>query len=356
MNHSQQVAKDNGKFLVTNIQRFSVNDGPGIRSTVFLKGCPLSCAWCHNPENINPYQEFYHNTEKCVRCGACADVCPEGAITPPVKRETKKEPEMAVACCTTPESSAARAVPEEISETEPPQIDREKCTHCMKCVEACKYEALTLVSTLMTVDEVYEEVKRDEMFYQSSGGGMTLSGGEPLMNPEVTLELFKRAKADGIHTALDTTGFAKWEIIEGILDYVDIVLYDIKIIDEEKHKKWTGVSNKLILENARKMAKRGTNMRIRSLVVHNVNYWDPGHAKGVMAFAKSLGESVKGVDILPFHNFAEGKYDQLGRKNVFKGFPNLFQEDIEAYEKIITEGNTWKTTVGGMIGVEQDAA
>ncbi len=279
----------NDKFLVTNIQCFSVNDGPGIRTTVFLKGCPLSCAWRHNPESIHPYQEFYHNTEKCVRCGACAEICPEDAMTRPREKEKKQQPVMDSTCCTTPESSAARAKAkqEEISETDPPQIDRNKCTQCMKCVEACKYEALTLVSSLMTADEAYEEVKRDEMFYESSGGGMTISGGEPLMNPDVTIELFRRAKADGIHTVLDTTGFAKWEIIEKVLDYVDLVLYDIKVIDEEKHKKWTGVSNKLILENARKMAKLGANMRIRSLVVHNVNYWDPGPKKYPGALPKN---------------------------------------------------------------------
>jgi len=134
------------------------------------------------------------------------------------------------------------------------------------------------------------------------------------------------------------------------------VLYDIKVIDEEKHKKWTGVSNKLILENARKIAKRGANMRIRSLVVHNVNYWELGHPKSILAFAKELGGSVKGIDILPFHNFAELKYDQLGRKNVFKGFPNLFSEDVEEYEKIINQGGHWTPTVGGMIGVEKNAA
>jgi pyruvate formate lyase activating enzyme len=354
MSRKQETAASDRKFWITNIQRFSVNDGPGIRTTVFLKGCPLRCAWCHNPEAINPYQEFYHDAEKCVRCGACAAACPEGAITPPSVR--KKRDEFSVTTyCTNPESAAARAKLEaETTETDPPKIDRDLCTYCMKCVDACKYDALTRIGQLVTLDEAYQEVKADEMFYESSGGGMSVSGGEPLMQPEITLELLKRAKKDNIHTVIDTTGFVKWETLDEISDYVDLLLYDIKVIDEEKHKKWTGVSNKIILENARKLAKKGVPMRIRSLVVHNVNYWDLNYPKSVLAFAKELGECVKGIDILPYHNFAGEKYENLGRQYAFKGFPNLFKEDVQDYEDIINADGTFKATVGGMIGVEQN--
>ena len=334
---TQTEAFPNNKFLVTNIQRFSVNDGPGIRTTVFLKGCPLRCAWCHNPECVNPYNEIFHNTEKCVRCGACAEVCPEGAITPP--KEVKKKGNG-------PEEECPDA-----TEISPPRIDRDKCTRCMACVEACKYGAITKVATLMTLEEVLDEAKSDEMFYEKSGGGVTISGGEPLFQPEVTLALLKMFKENGLSTALDTSGFAKWEIIDRVLEYVDIVLFDIKILDDEKHVKWTGVSNVLILENAKKIAERGATMRLRLPVIHDVNYWDLQYPRAVVSLARELGESVAGIDILPFHTLGESKMEHLGRRNFFKQFPNLYEEDVADYVEIVREGGPWQVTVGGMVGV-----
>jgi pyruvate formate lyase activating enzyme len=324
----------------------------------------LRCAWCHNVENINPYQEFFHNIEKCVKCGACAEVCPEEAITPPtVQRRVVEQPSGDASCCgggPTPKSLLTGGQPTaieeeespgEIEEIRPPKIDRDQCTRCMQCVDACKFGALTKVSTLMTLEEVFDEVKSDEMFYQSSGGGMTLSGGEPLAHPEVALALLKRARDNKIHTALDTSAFAKWETLESLLEFVDLVLLDIKTLDDEKHLKWTGVSNALILENARKMAEKGVIMRLRLPIIHDVNFWDLEFPRSVVKFAKELGDSVSGIDILPYHGFAESKCDQLGKDNFFKGFPSLFKEDVEDYEKIIKEGGTWDVTVGGMIGI-----
>lgn len=340
-------------FLATKIQRFSINDGPGIRTTVFLKGCPLRCAWCHNPENINAGQEIFHNTDKCVGCGACAEACPEDAITPPgIQQKGSVESSPGVSCCSGPAAGKPEQNQQNAPEIRPPKIDRDKCTMCLKCVEACKYGAITRASEIMTVDEVMHEVISDELFYQSSGGGMTLSGGEPLMHPDITLALLKRAKESGIHTAIDTSGFIKWETIERVLEYVDLFLLDIKILDDEKHQKWTGVSNRLILENARKMAQNGVKMRLRLPVIHDVNYWDLGYPRSIVKFAKELGASVKGIDILPFHNFAESKYNQLGRDNFFKGFPSLFKEDVYDYEQTIKAGGSWDVSIGGMTGVE----
>lgn len=363
--HSQGGEKT---FLVTNIQRYSVNDGPGIRTTVFLKGCPLRCAWCHNPESINFHQEFFYDEEKCVRCGSCAKVCPEGAIRPPIHRKRVKEEPKVVPIGSLLDkikngtfgseslyenaSETARrlemADEETVPDISPPDFDRQKCTNCMKCVDACEHEALYLASRKTTIDEVYKEVLADTIFYETTGGGLTISGGEPLLQPDVTLELFKRARKDGIHTALDTTGLAKWEIIEEILPYVDLVLFDVKTLDDERHRKWTGVSNVRILKNLRRIAQTGTKIRLRCVVVHNVNYWDTSHPRAIVEFAKSLGDSVDGIDIMPYHNFAEKKYERLGLKYIFKGFPNLFNEDVEEYRQIMAATGPWKPTIGGL--------
>jgi len=346
----QNIASNDEIFLVTNIQRFSVNDGPGIRTTVFLKGCPLNCAWCHNMECKNFYQEFFHNTDKCVRCGACAEACPENAIKPPVMNVSNNdEPPSSpsASCCSSAGSQLAQEA--NVQDIRPPEIDREKCTRCMKCVEACKYGAITLAAKEMTVGQVLAEIENDAIFYESSGGGMTVSGGEPLSQPEITYALLKGAKERNISTALDTSGFAKWEILESMLEYVDVVLLDIKSIDDEKHIKWTGKSNKIILDNARKLARAEVNLRIRLPIIHNVNYWDLEYPRKMVELIEGLGGNISGVDIMPFHGFAEKKAEELGIDYIFKGFPNLFKEDVEDYKQIFEKKNSqWEVTIGGL--------
>lgn len=341
-----QIASNDEVFLVTNIQRFSVNDGPGIRTTVFLKGCPLNCAWCHNQECINSYQEILHNTDKCVRCGACVDVCPEDAITLPIKISFEP-PSPSTSCCSTARSQSVQET--NVQDIRPPEIDRDKCTRCMKCVEVCKYGALTLAAEEMTVGQVLAEVESDATFYESSGGGMTISGGEPLLQPEITCALLKGTKERGIHTALDTSGFAKWEIFENVLEYVDIVLLDIKLLDDENHIKWTDVSNKIILDNARRLARAGVNMRLRLPIIHNVNYWNLEYPRKIIELAEELGGNLSGIDIMPFHSFAEKKCEELGKEYIFKGFPNLFKEDVEDYKRILEKKDRqWEVTIGGL--------
>jgi pyruvate formate lyase activating enzyme len=300
---------------VTNVQRFSINDGPGIRTTIFLKGCPLKCIWCHNPECINSYEEFYYIEKKCTRCGLCAITCPENAITPPGPNG------------------------------EPPVRDREKCNRCMKCVDACPNEALVRVGNFSTIDEIMREVRSDEVFYKHSGGGMTVSGGEPTFHPEFTLELLKEAKKSRIHTVLDTCGYAKWEIYEKLLDYVDLVLVDIKCMDSKKHQEVTGVPNELILSNIKRMAERGTKMRIRLPIIPDVSDSEE-HIERVAEFVKELGESVVGVDLLPFHNWAETKYDQLDRSYAFKGLESMVADDVEDFKQML-ESYGFAVTVGG---------
>ncbi len=241
----------------------------------------------------------------------------------------------------------------EIEAVDPPRIDRDKCTRCLKCVEACAFDALKVVSTLKTVDDIFAEVVKDDLFYKSSGGGFTVSGGEPLMHPEITLALLKRARKEGLHTVLDTCGHANWNTTKPVLDYVDLIMLDIKCLDNAKHKKWVGLSNRLILENAAKLAQCNIRIRLRLPIVHSVNFWDLQYPKDIVKFAKTLGKSIIGIDLLPFHSFAAKKYGNIGRKGYFDDFPNIFKEELEDYKDIISKGGSWQTTIGGLIGVEQ---
>ena len=301
--------------LVTNVQRFSTNDGPGIRTTVFLKGCHLKCPWCHNPECINPYKEFYYLEKNCLKCGHCAEVCPEGAID-------------------------FQGVNGEF-----PKRDRKKCTRCMICVNECPYGALETVGREWTFDELIKEVEADKLFYENSGGGLTVSGGECLDYPEFTAGLLKLAKDAGIHTCLDTSGFAPWKSIEQVLPYTDLVLFDIKCMDSRKHLEATGVSNEIILRNAQKIADATKKMRLRLPIIPGFND-ELRHIEEVVKFARELGPAVEGIDLLPFHNWAEGKYKQLDIVYAFAGVEALFPEHVAEFQKII-ENNGFEVTIGG---------
>ena len=314
-NDLKRVVLMDNNILVTNVQRFSTNDGPGIRTTVFLKGCHLKCTWCHNPECINPYKEFYYLEKKCLKCGHCAEVCPEGAIY----------------------FQGANG--------EFPKRDRKKCTRCMICVNECPYGALEIVGREWTFDELIKEVESDKLFYENSGGGLTVSGGECLNYPEFTAGLLKLAKDAGIHTCLDTSGFAPWESIEQVLHYTDLVLFDIKCMDSRKHLEVTGVSNEIILRNAKKIAAAKKKMRLRLPIIPGVNY-NLQHIEEVVGFAKELGPAVEGIDLLPFHDWAEGKYKQLDIVYAFTGVAALFPEDVAEFQKII-KNNGFEVTIGG---------
>lgn len=231
-------------------------------------------------------------------------------------------------------------------EGEYPKRDREKCDKCMKCVESCPAGALTKVGVRKTKDEIMKEVKSDQVFYKNSGGGMTLSGGELLMFPEFALELLQEAKTNSIHTCIDTQASAKWEVLEGLLNYVDIVLIDIKHMDSELHKKVVGIPNDTILENIRKMAEKGTETRIRIPLIPGFNDTEENIEK-TAEFGKELGTCVSGVDVLPYHNWAEKKYEQLDLEYQLKDVPAMTKEEAETFVEIFKNHGFTDVTIGG---------
>jgi len=283
--------------VITEIKRFAIHDGPGIRTTIFVKGCPLSCKWCSNPETHKSYPEIYFIAKKCQESGKCTKVCPEDAIS--MNKNQK--------------------------------IDRRRCTLCMLCVEACKYGVLEKVGREMTPEEVAEKIAEDYPFYINSGGGMTISGGEPLYHPDFTSCLLQICHEKNISTVLDTSGYAKPEDVERVIKHVDIVLLDIKHMSPREHKEWTGVSNELILENAQLMVSK-CNVRVSLPLVSGVNDSED-NVKKTIEFTASLG--IKHIDIVPFHRLGESKYQFLGLKSPFSNFKNIPDEKVNDVVKMI---------------------
>jgi pyruvate formate lyase activating enzyme len=266
------------KGIVFDIKKYSIHDGPGIRTTVFLKGCPLSCWWCHNPESQAPTVEMFFRENRCIRCGACLEACPQDAIA---------------------------------WNGQGPITDQEKCERCGTCAAACYAEARESIGREMTVAQVMEQVERDVAFYDESRGGVTLSGGEPLLQWDFSLALLRACKDMEIHTALDTCGFARWEIMDRIREYVDFFLYDLKLIDGEKHRQFTGVSNELILRNLQALSQRGHNIVVRVPVIPGVND-DDESIRQIGAFAARLPH-LASIDLLPYHHIGMDKYTRLNK-------------------------------------------
>ena len=289
------------KGLIFNIQRYSVHDGPGIRTTVFMKGCPLNCRWCSNPESQKSEPEILLDSERCTGCGRCVEVCPAGAS---VKTEKGVK------------------------------INRKICISCGKCVEACLNEARSLAGEEMTVEETVEEVAKDSLFYRNSGGGVTASGGEPLYQPTFLKDFLKSCQEKGLHTTLDTCGYAKTDKLEDILGYVNLVLFDLKHMDPEVHKKFTGVSNRLILSNLKKIIAFGTPILIRFPVIPGCNDSEK-NVRETGQFISDIG--LKEVSILPYHRMGMGKYAKLGREYPLEGeIQSLSESDVEGIRSIFS--------------------
>jgi pyruvate formate lyase activating enzyme len=282
--------------LIFDIRRYSINDGPGIRITIFMKGCPLRCAWCHNPESQSPDVQKLYTASKCIGAKDCIEVCPNNALS------------------LTPEGIVT---------------DADACNLCGKCAEACPTKAIEMSGKLYDVVDLMRIIEREQVHIEHSGGGVTFSGGEPLMHPEFLIEMLKACGEKGLHRAVDTCGFVPTETLLEVAKHIDLFLYDLKMMNPVQHKKWTGVDNRLILKNLKILAETGANINIRIPFIKNVNNGIEeitGMAEFIskLQLAKNRGLETLSADkagatpikkpivnLLPYHNIASGKYKKL---------------------------------------------
>jgi pyruvate formate lyase activating enzyme len=297
---------------VFNIQHFSIHDGPGIRTTVFLKGCPLRCLWCDNPESQQLEPQIVFWQERCIHCDVCLSICPQMALE--VDAEGNR------------------------------RLIVERCDLCGRCVEECYAQALEQIGRLMTVAEVLDEVEGDRRFYEQSGGGVTLSGGEPLAQARFSQALLQACHERWIHTAIETSGHGPWAVWQELLPHLDLILYDLKEIDSERHEAMTGVPNQLILDNVRRLARTGKEIIVRRPVIPGYND-SPESIHALARFVKSLG-TVEEVNLLPYHRFGRTKYDRLGKEYAMGDRPSLGEGDVAELEEIVSSYGL-RTKVGG---------
>ncbi|MCR4398587.1 MAG: glycyl-radical enzyme activating protein [Firmicutes bacterium] len=285
---------------IFDIMKYSIRDGPGIRTTVFLKGCPLRCRWCHNPEGQIEAPELLCAPERCSGCGDCIRVCPRGAIRP------------------------AKGMP---------VTDRRICDACGSCARACHFEARSIVGRRVDATEVIAEVRKDTVFYDESGGGVTFSGGEPLGQPAFLAGLLAECKRQGIRTAVDTSGFCDRRDLMELSEYVDLFLYDLKVMDEAAHLEYTGVSNRPILSNLEELSSRHRNIWVRIPLVPGVN----DSEENILATGRFLSSlrGIRRVCVLPYHKTGIGKYARLGREYTLDGLEEPKREAVAEVESVL---------------------
>ncbi len=286
------------KGIIFDIKRFAVHDGPGIRTTVFFKGCPLHCLWCHNPEGIDSGLELTARPSRCARCYSCVAACPRGAIS---------------------------------KNSGPVEVDRAKCDVCGDCVEVCMSDALELVGKKVSLKDVLEEVEKDRIFYDQSEGGVTLSGGEPLNQPEFCGEILTELGKNNIPAALDTSGLASWEVLAKNAGKADVVLFDLKMIDDKKHKAYTGVSNKRILDNLKRLAGAHKNIIVRIPLISGLND-DQDNIRRTIAFLRPL-KTIKKISLLKYHKGGVEKSKNLGKASCFKIYEAPSERRMEEIRK-----------------------
>ncbi|MBI9070111.1 MAG: glycyl-radical enzyme activating protein [Melioribacteraceae bacterium] len=298
--------------LIFDVKRYAINDGPGIRITFFFKGCSLNCAWCHNPESISKDIQKMYSADKCIGCGTCVDECPKTALT-----------------------LTERGI----------ITNSELCNMCGICAEVCPTGAIEMSGRMETVDDIMKMIENEQIFFDQSGGGVTFSGGEPILHYDVLIDLLDKCGERGIHRTVDTAGLVGTEKLLEVAKRTDLFLYDLKMIDEDKHKRWTDVSNKKILENLQKLSKTGAEINIRIPLIKGVNTDDENIVK-TAEYVSSLAGKKKKVNLLPYHNIAQKKYTKLGEEYDESGMGEPGKELIDS---IVAKFNEYEieVVVGG---------
>ena len=300
--------------LITNVQKFSIHDGDGIRTSVFFKGCPLKCEWCYNPETQRFEKEMQCDKEKCVGCGTCAKVCPNGAIS---------------------------------MENGKPEMKKDACTFCGKCVNFCPIGIREIIGREYSVKELIKELMKDQMFYEESGGGVTLSGGEVMaMDIDYILAIAKELKRQDVTLTIDTCGYVPYEKFQAILPYVHTFLYDVKVMDPKLHKKYIGVDNQLILDNLIRLAADGARIYIRIPTIKEVN-GNEKNMKETIAFLKEHDIHPAQINLLPYHDTGSGKYSKLDMEYKGTDLHAPEKEEMESFVRLFVESGFQNTKIGG---------